>query len=135
MCGDSGYTGLDKRDELQHVEAAFLIAEKLSKLRAMKNARERHYAKRREYRKASLWAKVEHPFRVIKRQLGHIEVRYRGMVKNAAQVLTLFALSNLWMARRPCCKRQDNCAGSAGSPSQKRRKRRTKTVEGALRRC
>ena len=100
MCGDSGYTGLDKRDELQHVEAAFLIAEKLSKLRAMKNARERHYAKRWEYRKASLWAKVEHPFRVIKRQLGHMKVRYRGMVKNAAQVLTLFALSNLWMARR-----------------------------------
>ena len=27
-------------------------------------------------------------------------VRYRGLVKNTAQIVTLFALSNLWMARR-----------------------------------
>jgi IS5 family transposase len=45
-------------------------------------------------------AKVEHPFRVIKRQFGHAKVRYWGIAKNAAQVLTLFALSNLWMSRR-----------------------------------
>ena len=45
-------------------------------------------------------AKVEHSFRVIKRQFGYTKVRYRGLAKNAAQVLTLFALSNLWMTRR-----------------------------------
>jgi IS5 family transposase len=50
--------------------------------------------------KASVRAKVEHPFRVIKRQFGYTRVRYRGIAKNAAQVLTLFALSNLWMVRR-----------------------------------
>jgi IS5 family transposase len=49
--------------------------------------------------KASVRAKVEHPFRVIKRQFGHVKVRYRGLKKNAAQLVTLFALSNLWMAR------------------------------------
>jgi IS5 family transposase len=49
--------------------------------------------------KASVRAKVEHPFRVIKRQFGHVKVRYRGLKKNNAQLLTLFALSNLWMAR------------------------------------
>jgi len=37
---------------------------------------------------------------VVKRQFGYTKVRYRGLAKNAAQVLTLFALSNLWMARR-----------------------------------
>jgi IS5 family transposase len=100
ICGDSGYTGADKRDELQDVEAGFLIAEKPSKLRAMKNKRDRHYAKRWERYKASVRAKVEHPFRVIKRQFGYTKVRYRGLAKNAAQVLTLFALSNVWMARR-----------------------------------
>ncbi len=42
----------------------------------------------------------EHPFRLIKRQFGYTKVRYRGLAKNTAQVLTLFALSNLWMARR-----------------------------------
>ena len=50
--------------------------------------------------KASVRAKVEHPFRVIKRQFGFTKVRYRGLVKNTAQLVTLFALSNLWMARR-----------------------------------
>ncbi|WP_234817199.1 transposase [Xanthomonas citri] len=50
--------------------------------------------------KASLRAKVEHPFRVIKRQFGYAKVRYRGLVKNTAQVLTLFALSNLWLKRK-----------------------------------
>jgi IS5 family transposase len=48
---------------------------------------------------ASIRAKVEHPFRVIKRQFGHTKVRYRGLFKNTVQLKTLFALSNLWMAR------------------------------------
>lgn len=50
--------------------------------------------------KARIRAKVEHPFRVIKRQFGHVKVRYRGLAKNTAQLHTLFALSNLWMVRR-----------------------------------
>ena len=54
----------------------------------------------RERRKASVRAKVEHPFRVIKRQFGLMKVRFRGLAKNTAHVVTLFALSNLWMARR-----------------------------------
>ena len=100
VCGDSGYTGADKREELQDVKARFLIAEKRSKVQAIKNQRERARAERWERTKASLRAKVEHPFRVIKRQFGYVKVRYRGLAKNTAQVLTLFALSNLWMARR-----------------------------------
>ena len=53
-----------------------------------------------EHLKASVRAKVEHAFRVIKRQFGHTKVRYRGLAKNTAQLHTLFALTNLWMARR-----------------------------------
>jgi len=49
--------------------------------------------------KARVRAKVEHPFRVIKRQFGHVKVRYCGLAKNTAQLYTLFALSNLWMVR------------------------------------
>lgn len=49
---------------------------------------------------ASIRAKCEHPFRVVKRQFGYVKVRYRGLAKNTAQLRTLFALSNLWMARR-----------------------------------
>lgn len=44
---------------------------------------------------------MEHPFRVLKRQFGYVKVRYKGLAKNGAQVMTLFALVNLWMARRP----------------------------------
>ncbi len=49
---------------------------------------------------ASIRAKCEHPCRVIERQFGYVKVRYRGPDKNTAQFNTLFALSNLWMARR-----------------------------------
>ena len=49
--------------------------------------------------KASVRAKVEHPFRVIKRHLGHNKVSYRWLKKNTAQFITLFALSNIWIAK------------------------------------
>jgi IS5 family transposase len=63
-------------------------------------------AERVEKMKASIRAKVEHPFRVLKRQFGFTKVRYRGLAKNTAQIITLFALSNLWMARRPLMQAQ-----------------------------
>jgi IS5 family transposase len=53
-----------------------------------------------EHIEASIRAKVEHPFRVIKQQFGYAKVRYRGLAKNTARLTMLFALSNLWMARR-----------------------------------
>ncbi|RDH90929.1 MAG: IS5/IS1182 family transposase, partial [endosymbiont of Seepiophila jonesi] len=40
------------------------------------------------------------PFRVIKRQFGHRKTRYRGLKKNTAQLQALFALANLYMARK-----------------------------------
>ncbi len=49
---------------------------------------------------AQVRSKVEHPFRVIKRQFGYTKVRFRGLVKNTAQLVQLFYLSNLWIARR-----------------------------------
>ena len=45
-------------------------------------------------------AKVEHPFRVIKRQFGYVRTRYRGLARNRAQLFTLFALGNLFLVRR-----------------------------------
>ncbi len=44
--------------------------------------------------------RVEHPFGVIKHLWGYSKVRYRGLAKNAAQVFTLFALANFYLARR-----------------------------------
>ena len=51
-----------------------------------------------EHVKASIQAKLEHPFRVIKCQFGYVKARYRGLAKKTAQLHTLFALCNLWMA-------------------------------------
>lgn len=59
-----------------------------------------HKQKRRNRKLSSIRAKVEHPFRVVKRQFGYVKVRYRGLTKNAAQVFTLFALANLYRVRR-----------------------------------
>jgi IS5 family transposase len=49
---------------------------------------------------AKLRAIGEHPFRILKRQFGYTKVRYRGLEKNTAQLVTLFALGNLYQARR-----------------------------------
>jgi transposase, IS5 family len=49
---------------------------------------------------AKVRARVEHPFRVIKRQFGHVKTRYRGLAKNRAQLFTLFALGNLFLVRK-----------------------------------
>ena len=61
--GDSGYTGADKREELDEVSAGFWIAAKPSTMNAIKNRRERRHVEHWEHFKASLRAKVEHPFR------------------------------------------------------------------------
>lgn len=68
MCGDSGYTGLEKHEEMKRKrKLRYLIAEKPLKLKQIENKREWKLAKRWEHSKASLRAKVEHPFRTIKR--------------------------------------------------------------------
>lgn len=95
---DAGYTGAQTRIERQGVR--WEIAAKRGRIKAMKDGRKKRALERIEKRKASIRAKVEHPFRVIKRQFGLIKVRFRGLAKNTAHVITLFALSNLWMARR-----------------------------------
>jgi len=51
--------------------------------------------------KASVRAKVEHPFHVVKKLLGQKKVRYKGLAKNEAQLFSLFGLANLVIAKRP----------------------------------
>lgn len=47
--------------------------------------------------KVQLRAKAEHLFRVIKRQFGYVKASFCSLVKNTVQLVTLFALSNLWI--------------------------------------
>jgi IS5 family transposase len=53
-----------------------------------------------EKTKASVRAKVEHCFHVVKCLFKHRKTRYRGLTKNNAQLFTLFGLANLVLARR-----------------------------------
>jgi IS5 family transposase len=53
-----------------------------------------------EKAKASIRAKVEHPFHYVKNLFGHKKARYWGLTKNNAQLFTLFALANLVIAKR-----------------------------------
>ena len=95
---DAGYQGADKRPEATGVK--WQVAMRPSKRRALADTGWAALLEQAEKLKASVRAKVEHPFRVIKRQFGHVKVRYRGLAKNTAQLVTLFALSNLWMVRK-----------------------------------
>ncbi|MBL8357220.1 MAG: IS5 family transposase [Delftia acidovorans] len=98
---DAGYQGVAKREEVQGIKANWHVAMRPGKRRALdKDSPMGAVLDQLEHIKARIRAKVEHPFRVIKRQFGHMKVRYRGLAKNTAQLHTLFALSNLWMARR-----------------------------------
>ena len=97
---DAGYIGVEKRDELKGVDVQWHVAAKRSAVNAPPEGELKQATKTLEYIKAAVRSKVEHPFRVVKRQFGYTKVRYRGLVKNTAQVLTLFALSNVWMVRR-----------------------------------
>ena len=94
---DSGYRGAQSRVNRNGLQ--WHIAARPSDIAKMPEGRARALVQKNEHRKASVRAKVEHPFRVIKRQFGLVKVRFRGLQKNTAHVVTLFALSNLWMAR------------------------------------
>ena len=95
---DSGYRGAATRVDREDLQ--WHIAARRSDIAKMPEGRAKARVQKEEHRKASVRAKVEHPFRVIKRQFGLLKVRFRGLAKNTAHVITLFALSNLWMARR-----------------------------------
>jgi IS5 family transposase len=98
--GDAGYQGVGKRPDAKS-EVSWHVAMRPGKRKALdKNTAVDALKDKIEHIKASIRAKVEHPFRVVKRQFGYTKVRYRGLVKNTAQLTTLFALANLWLVRR-----------------------------------
>jgi IS5 family transposase len=99
LYGDAGYQGIEKRPEMQGRGIGFRIAMRPGKRRALPDTPEGRVDDLIETAKAHVRAKVEHPFRVIKRQFGFQKTRLRGMLKNGCKVKVLAALSNLFMAR------------------------------------
>ena len=98
---DAGYRGIEKRPEAKDIPVNWKVAMMPGKRKCLDRKNPiGALLDTVEQTKASIRAKVEHPFRVIKCQFGFTKVRYRGLMKNSAQLTTLFALSNLWMARK-----------------------------------
>ena len=91
--------GVENRPQAR-LGVVWRVAMKAGKRRALGASVLGRILERLEQLKASDRSRVEHPFRVIKRQFGYTKVRYRGLAKNTAQLHTLFALANIWMARR-----------------------------------
>lgn len=96
---DAGYQGIEKRE--QAGSTRWHVAMRPSKRRKLNlNDPVDAIYDEIERLKAGIRAKVEHPFRILKRQFGYVKTRYRGLAKNTAQIITLFALGNLWMMRK-----------------------------------
>ncbi len=98
---DAGYQGVDKRAENQGKQVAWHVAMRPGKRRALdKSTFLGQVMDALERTKARIRAKGEHPFRVLKCQFGYCKTPYRGLAKNGAQLNVLFALVNLWLARK-----------------------------------
>ena len=98
--GDAGYQGVEKRPEHQGSTADWHIAMKRGKRKALPKDAMGKLMERFEKLKASIRAKVEHPFHVLKNLFKHRKTRYRGLAKNEAQLFSLFGLVNLMLARK-----------------------------------
>jgi transposase, IS5 family len=99
--GDAGCQGVGKREEFRGKNVRCRTAMRPGKRRALDPKKPLHQLlEKAEKLKASIRAKVEHPFRLIKQQFGHAKVRYRGLSKNTARLTMMAALGNLWMVRR-----------------------------------
>ncbi|NCV40912.1 MAG: IS5 family transposase [Betaproteobacteria bacterium] len=98
--GDAGYRGVEKRAAAKQKRPHWHVAMRPGKRRALPDTPLGRILEKIEYYKASVRAKVEHPFHIIKNLLGLKKVRYRGLAKNTARLYTLFGLANLMIAGR-----------------------------------
>ena len=98
--GDAGYQGVEKRDENLECPVTWHIALRPSKRKALKDTPQGNLVEWIEHTKASIRAKVEHPFHVVKNLFRHRKTRYRGLAKNTAQLFSLFGFANLVLAKR-----------------------------------
>ena len=98
--GDAGYQGVEKRAENLALPVTWHVVMRPSKRKTLPGTPLGDLLKRIEHTKASIRAKVEHPFHVVKNLFRHRKTRYRGLAKNTAQLFALFGFANLILARR-----------------------------------
>ena len=97
VSGDAGYQGIGKRLEHRERAVQWQVAMRPGKRRLLDAEGEEWLEERR---KASLRAKVEHPFQIVKVRFGYAKVRYRGLFKNTQRLALLLGLANMVRAER-----------------------------------
>ena len=98
--GDAGYQGVEKREENLNSKVEWEVALRPGKRKALPKTPIGRLKEQIEQLKASVRAKVEHPFHIVKNIFGMKKARYKGLAKNTAQLFTLFGLANLLIAKR-----------------------------------
>jgi hypothetical protein len=76
---------------MQGATVKWHVAIKRGKIKAMREGALKELLIAAERTKAQIRARVEHPFHVIKNLFGHRKLRYKGLAKNTAQLLSLRA--------------------------------------------
>jgi IS5 family transposase len=94
--GDGGYQG-----QTEAIRAAAPKAQDMTCRRTKYKDYVDEEVKRKNTTKARVRAKVEHPFRILKRVFGFTKVRYRGIWKNHQWLCDAFALVNLYQPPQP----------------------------------
>lgn len=97
--GDAGYASDEYKRGARALGMTWRVQDK-AKPKASVGAGLSASQKKRNRRNSGIRARVEHVFRIVKRQFGYTKTRYRGLAKNAAQVMTLIGLANLYALRR-----------------------------------
>jgi IS5 family transposase len=95
LSADSGYANALLKTHCRQAGVLYLILDKAHRNQPLSGKQ-----RRANRHKSALRAKVEFPFRIVKQLWGHARVRYRGLAKNTTRLYLLFALSNLYQARR-----------------------------------
>ena len=91
---DKGYASDKRKRAMRGKGVHWAVKDKAKRGRGLSTSQ-----KKRNRKHGAVRAKVEHVFRVLKCQFGYRRVRYRGLAKNQAQMFSLLALANLYMAR------------------------------------
>jgi len=104
LYGDQAYWKEDHRQQCKHAGIRYRVNRK-PKPGTELTEHQKLVNRSRSRRRA--WG--EFPFHVVKRLWGFAKVRYRGIKKNTVRAFAMFALSNLYLARRRLLPRGANC--------------------------
>jgi transposase, IS5 family len=101
LYGDKAYADNEKKEQFEAAGGLWRVSRKATPARALSDT-----DKKWNRRMSRVRSKGEHPFRIVKDLWRYAKVRYRGILKNACQLFTLFALANIYAVRRKLLKLQ-----------------------------